>query len=106
MYRSTRQLHRWAGILAAIFLLVIAFTGFALANKKRFAFLQPPPAQAQPISDASEIVSVEAAVAAAVALGHGDLKSLDDVDRVDYRPGDNIFKVISNKAYREVQVDG
>jgi uncharacterized iron-regulated membrane protein len=106
MYRTTRQLHRWAGILAALVLIVIAATGFILANKKRFAFVQPPAAQALEIAAAREIVSIEVAVQAAFDLGHDDLRTLEDVDRVDYRPGDNIFKVISNKAYREVQVDG
>ena len=28
------------------------------------------------------------------------------IDRIDYRPGSNIFKVVTNEGYLEVQVDG
>jgi uncharacterized iron-regulated membrane protein len=106
MYRSSRQLHRWVGILASLFLLVLAGSGFLLANKDRWGWMRPPVVKAEEVTLAAEIVSIERAVEAAIALGHPNLKSLDDVDRVDYRPGKNIFKVISNDGYREVQVDG
>jgi uncharacterized iron-regulated membrane protein len=106
MYRTSRQLHRWVGIIAALFLLMVATTGFLLANKSRWAWMRPPEVEAQKVEVPSEIVPVERAVAAAFALGHPDLKTMKDVDRVDYRPKSNIFKVISKNGYQEVQVDG
>jgi uncharacterized iron-regulated membrane protein len=87
-------------------LALLAVTGFFLATKKRFAWMQPPPAEAAKVVNEAEIISVEEAVKAAYARGHKELQSLDDIDRVDYRPGDNIFKVISNDGYIEIQVDG
>ncbi|MEZ0324606.1 MAG: PepSY domain-containing protein [Fimbriimonas sp.] len=106
MYRGARQTHKWIGITLALFLAVLAVTGFFLATKKRFAWMQPPVAEAVAILSAGEIVSVERALEAAYALGHDNLQKLEHVDRVDYRPKDNIFKVISNEGYIEVQVDG
>lgn len=106
MYRATRQGHRWVGIVAAAFLLMLSVTGFLLANKSRFPWMRTPAAEGTPIAVAGEIITIEAALLAAFALGHPELLRLEDVDRVDYRPGDNIFKVISRRGYREVQVDG
>jgi uncharacterized iron-regulated membrane protein len=106
MYRGARQLHKWFGVALALFLTVIAVTGFFLATKKRFAWLQPPPAQAAELMVAAEIISIDRALTSAFDLDHKHLKSLEDVDRVDYRPKDNIFKILSNDGYLEVQVDG
>ena len=106
MYRSSRQLHRWVGIVSALFLAQIAVTGFLLANKGRFEWLRPPEVEAQQVAGAHEIVSVHAATRAAFALGHPNLRTMKDVDRVDYRPKSNIFKIVSKEGYREVQVDG
>ena len=93
MYRGSRQLHKWAGATLAVFLALIAFTGFFLAIKKTVAWMQPPPAEAQKFADPSEIISVKQAIDAAFALGLPELQKVEDLDRVDYRPGDNIFKV-------------
>jgi uncharacterized iron-regulated membrane protein len=106
MYRSSRQLHRWVGIVAALFLLIVSVTGFLLANKSRWAWMRPPEVTAEKSETPAQIVSIEQAVNAAFALNHPELKTMKDVDRVDYRPKSNIFKVISKEGYREVQVDG
>lgn len=106
MYRNSRQLHKWTGICIAIFLLLISGTGFFLATKDRFDWMRPPEADAVKVESAAELVSVEAAVNSAFALGHPELQSFKDIDRVDYRPKSNIYKVISRDGYREVQVDG
>jgi uncharacterized iron-regulated membrane protein len=106
VYRGARQTHKWIGIVLSLFLALLAVTGFFLATKKKFSWMQPPPAEAIKVANAAEIISVEQAVKAAYGTGHKELQSLEDIDRVDYRPGDNIFKVISNDGYIEVQVDG
>lgn len=106
MYRTSRQLHRWVGIIAALFLLLVAFTGFLLANKGRWDWMRPPEVKAEKSETPSEIVTIERAVSAAFALGHPELRTIKDIDRVDYRPKSNIFKVVSKEGYREVQIDG
>lgn len=106
MFRSSRTLHRWIGVLTALFLILIAATGFLLANKSRVAWLRPPVVETQSVDTAAKIVSVDTATRAAFALGHPELRTMKDVDRVDYRPKNNVFKVISRDGYREVQVCG
>jgi uncharacterized iron-regulated membrane protein len=106
VYHRSRSLHRWVGAVACLFLLSLAVTGFLLATKDRIAWLRPPAAEALPVTTASEIVTIERAVESAFAVGLAELKSLKDIDRVDYRPKDNIFKVLSKEGYHEVQVDG
>ena len=86
MYRGARQTHKWIGITLSLFLALLAFTGFFLATKKRFAWMQPPPAQAAKLLAPAEIVSIEMALEAAYALGHDNLQKFEHVDRVDYRP--------------------
>lgn len=106
MYHGTRTWHRRLGAIVAAFLFLIALTGFMLANKPRFAWMRPPEAKGGSFDVLSEVISLDRAAQAAFALGHPELKSHKDVDRIDYRPKRNILKVVSKEGYREVQVDG
>lgn len=106
MFRSTRSLHKWIGVCAALFLAVIAGTGFLLANKARFGWMRPPAMKGGSIGDLSETVSLHTAAEAAIALGRPEIREWKDIERIDYRPKHNIFKVISQEGYLEVQVDG
>jgi uncharacterized iron-regulated membrane protein len=106
MYHKTRSLHRWIGFLASLFLAVISVTGFFLAMKDRFAFMRPPVQDAAKLERVEEILPVSQVLSIAFGAGHAELSEVGEVDRVDYRPGDNVFKVVSKDGYREVQVDG
>lgn len=106
MYHQTRSLHRWIGFVASLFLAIISVTGFFLAMKDRFAFMRPPVQEAVKLENASQILPISKALDIAFGAGHPELSELSQVDRVDYRPKDNIFKIISKDGYREVQVDG
>lgn len=106
MYHRIRGLHRWAGLTAALFLLVISATGFLLATKGTFGWVRPPEKDGSEIASLSEVVSVEQAANAAFAVGFPELRERKDIDRIDYRPKSNVFKVVSKEGYREVQVDG
>jgi uncharacterized iron-regulated membrane protein len=106
MYHRTRSLHRWIGFVACLFLAVISVTGFFLAMKDRFAFMRPPVQEAASLERAEDILPVAEVLRIAFAAGHPELSEVSEVDRVDYRPGDNVFKVVSKDGYREVQVDG
>ena len=106
MYHKTRFLHRWIGFLASLFLAVISITGFFLAMKDRFSFMRPPVQEAVALERAMDILPVAEVLDIAFAKGYPELNEIGDVDRVDYRPKDNVFKVVSNEGYREIQVDG
>lgn len=106
MYHKTRSLHRWIGLFASLFLAVISVTGFFLAMKDRFAFMRPPVQEAAKLERAQDILPVAQVLQVAFDAGHPELAEIGHVDRVDYRPKDNVFKVVSKDGYREVQVDG
>lgn len=106
MYHRFRSLHRWIGVCVALGLVVISITGFLLATKKTVDWIRPLERDGQKIESMAEVVSIEKAVDAAIAHGLPELKSVKDIDRVDYRPKDNVFKILSKEGYHEVQVDG
>lgn len=106
MYHLLRSWHRWIGAVVAIFLATIAVTGFLLATKGTFGWVRPPEAKGEKVAAASEIVALGVVAEAAFSVGIADLQTLQDIDRIDYRPKSNIFKVVSKKGYHEVQVDG
>ncbi|MDX2066769.1 MAG: PepSY-associated TM helix domain-containing protein [Fimbriimonadaceae bacterium] len=106
MFRVLRSAHRWVGLTASVFLLILSVTGFLLAIKSRVAWMRPPMTDAQRVSSSAEIVSMERVMTSVLARGIPEIRSLADVDRIDYRPKDNVFKVLSKTGYQEVQVDG
>jgi len=106
MYRTLRTIHRWTGLFSSLILLSIAVTGFMLAKKGDIAWLRPPVVEATPATDYQSVIGPGAAMEAAFSVGDARLSEPGHVDRVDYRPKDNIHKVLSKDGYLEVQVDG
>lgn len=106
MYRIVRVIHRWLGLLSSIFLLVIGVTGFLLATKGTFGWVRPPEKKGGEVETLKAVASIDTVAEAAFAENIPELKTRDDIDRIDYRPGKNMFKVVSDKGYHEVQVDG
>ncbi len=95
MYRTTRKWHRAVGFVVAVFLLTISATGFLLATKGTFGWVRPPELKGAPLGELAEVVSVQQAARAAFDLGIPELRSHEDIDRIDYRPGKNHFKIVS-----------
>ncbi|MFZ4506744.1 MAG: PepSY-associated TM helix domain-containing protein [Fimbriimonas sp.] len=106
MYQKLRQWHRTIGILNAAFLLLISLTGFLLATKSRVNWIRPEEKRGATVTSYERVVSVDRAMTAAFAVGLPELKSPKDIDRVDYRPKRNVYKIVSREGYQEVQVDG
>jgi uncharacterized iron-regulated membrane protein len=102
--RSYRKIHRYAGLILAILLLISALTGILLAWKKEFNVLQPVTNKGEsltltewrPVNELSEI-----ALMAVDSLG----LSASNLDRIEYRPTKGIAKVIFDTGSWEVQVD-
>ncbi len=105
-YRFLRTAHRWVGLVCSLALLVISLTGILLATKSWLGIVRPPESEGTKISGAHEIVSLDTVVAAAFSVGIKELQETKHIDRVDYRPKRNVFKVVSKEGYHEVQVDG
>jgi len=68
--------------------------------------VRPEEKSGAPRSESTSRVSVNQAMEAAFSVGGENLKEPADVDRVDYRPKRNVFKVVSKEGYTEVQIDG
>jgi uncharacterized iron-regulated membrane protein len=106
MYHRLRTLHRWIGLVSSFFLMTLAVTGFLLATKKTTGWVRPPERDGAKIESLAEVISVHDATSAAFTLGIPELKAKRDIDRVDYRPKSNVFKIVSKEGYHEVQVCG
>lgn len=106
MFQFWRRGHRLIGVIACLFLFGIAVTGFLLALKREISWMRPSEVPAEPVASASELVSMETVMNSVWELKMKELQSMKDVDRVDYRPKPNVFKVVSKQGYKEVQVDG
>lgn len=106
MYHLLRTLHRWAGLIGSLFLITISATGFLLATKDTLGWVKPPTHDGSALEHHNEIVSVGHAVESAIALGIEEIRTIHDIERVDYRPDKNVFKIVSHRGYHEVQVDG
>src|SRR5688572_9278823 len=106
MYHRLRSIHRWIGLIGSIFLAVISATGFLLATKGSIGWIRPPEADGEEIASLAETVTNHQAAEAAFALNIPELRSMKDIDRIDYRPKSNVFKIVSKEGYHEVQVDG
>ncbi len=106
MYRTLRFIHRWVGITGCLFFLCTAVTGFLLATKGSFGWIRPPEREGEPVESLAQVVNVDRAAKAAFAAGIPELSERAHIDRIDYRPKSNVFKVVSKKGYHEVQVCG
>jgi uncharacterized iron-regulated membrane protein len=106
MIRGLRGWHRWTAGIFALFLFITGTTGVLLALKNHFGELKTPMAKAEKVQSEDELVSMDTVVKAGIATGIPELKSLSDIERIDYRPKQNVFKVVTHEGYKEVQVDG
>ncbi|MEN8127300.1 MAG: PepSY domain-containing protein [Planctomycetota bacterium] len=103
-YKFFRVTHKWLGIIFAIAFLNIAVTGFLLLEKKNLTWIQPETKQGGGNNTAPFITNPRL-FQAVFAQNHNDFQTLDDIDRVDFRPHKRIFKVRSKKNHAEMQVD-
>jgi len=95
--------HKWTGIILGLVFLQFAVTGFLLLLKKEYAWIQPP-TQAGVEGGTSDFITLQELFERVFARKHPDFKSLEDIDRVDFRPGKRVHKVRSKHNYSEIQV--
>jgi len=106
MFHKLRSIHKYVGLFACLFLLVLSVTGFLLAVKGRMDWVRPETKQGAEVTSLAEIVGMQEVADAAFSAGFKELQKMEDIDRLEFHAEDRIFKVISKKGYREVQVDG
>jgi len=96
-----RKLHRWGAIATALPFLVVLGTGLLLQLKKQLTWVQPAE---QRTANRVPSVSMQQIFAAASSVRQTEIRSWDDIDRLDVRPGKGIVKVAAVNHW-EVQVD-
>ena len=96
-----RKVHRWASITLAIPMLVMIASGILLQTKKHWAWVQPHEQRGTGTAPVIDLPWLLASVSSVAELG---VRSWDDVNRVDLRPGRGIAKVWLHNGW-EVQVD-
>lgn len=106
MFHKLRFLHKWIGLIACLFLVLLSVSGFFLAVKSQFDWMRPKAQQGGEIANFNDVIPVGVALDAAFAEGLDGLETPDDIDRFEYHAEDNIYKVLSKENYHEVQVDG
>lgn len=106
MYKGIRNIHKWAGLIACLFLMVISFSGFFLAIKGKVDWMRPKTQTGAPFDDPTQLTSVNVVMENSFQAGFPELKETSDIDRLEYHAEDNVWKVLSKKGYREVQIDG
>ena len=97
------NVHKWTGIVLAVFLFCTSVSGFLLLLKKKVDWIQPPTVQGAG-GGVDDFICVRELFAVVLGHGHRDFQSMDDIDRVDFRPADRVFKVQSRSRYAEIQV--
>ncbi len=102
-FKLTWDLHKWTGLTLSLVVATLSVTGFLLLVKKEFASIQPPTQQGAE-GAVGDFISLEAVLAAAASTGDPAFATPDDIDRIDFRPGERVHKVRSRTGYGEIQV--
>ncbi|MFM9874036.1 MAG: PepSY domain-containing protein [Fimbriimonadaceae bacterium] len=105
MYKGIRNLHKWAGLVACLFLMVISFTGFFLAIKGKVGWMRPDTKSGVGYGLAADLLPVGFVMDSAFAAGFPELAEEKHIDRMEFRAEEGVWKVLSRDGYREVQVD-
>lgn len=99
--RDTRKIHRWGAIIISLPFLIVLITGLLLQVKKEVSWIQPQTTQG--ISSTPQI-SFEEILASAAEVPEAEIRSWDDIDRLDVRPEKGIVKVRARNHW-EIQID-
>ena len=99
--KLSRNLHRWASILALLPMMVIIVSGIVLQLKKEVAYIQPP---TQRGTGSRLSIGFDRILEAAKTVPQAEIASWDDVDRLDVRPSKGMVKVRGKNRW-EIQID-
>ena len=96
-----RKVHYWLSAIVALPILIVIVSGLFLQLKKDVAWIQPSTVKG---TGETPELSFDRILEAAKSVEEAEVKSWDDVDRLDVRPSKGIVKVRANNRW-EVQVD-
>ncbi|OGB30287.1 MAG: hypothetical protein A3F78_09160 [Burkholderiales bacterium RIFCSPLOWO2_12_FULL_61_40] len=107
--KFSRFTHKWMSVFLGLAILVIALSGLFLSFKKDLEYLQPAAHKGEK-GNISQFLPPHRIAEAVLALNLPEAQSLDDINRLELRPGKRMWKVrleaSSNfSSPREIQVD-
>lgn len=103
--RRWRKIHRYLGLILAVFLLISAVTGIFLGWKKEADILQPP-TQKGTATGLGKWLPLENLTNRSTLALNEKLKATYNIYRIDVRPDKGIAKITYKPGYWEVQIDG
>lgn len=98
-----RKLHRWSAIIIAVPVIIVIVTGIILQVKKEVHWVQPPTQKVKSATGQPQL-SYESLISVVSQIDGVDLKTWDDIDRLDVRPGKGVIKVRGKNRW-EVQLN-
>ena len=99
--RQIRKLHRWGSIIIALPFIIVCISGLFLQLKKDVHWIQPRTVIGNPGSPQIDFTSI---LDSAMTIPAAEIKSWDDIERLDVRPAKGIVKVRAINSY-ELQLD-
>ena len=99
--KLNRFFHRWGSIIISAPVLLVIISGIILLLKKESAWIQPP---TQSGSSKELAVSFDEILEKAQSVPEAEIKSWDDIVRLDIHPSKGILKVRAANGW-EIQLD-
>ena len=99
--RFNRIVHRWGATVVALPTIIVLVSGVVLQLKKESDWIQP---STQTGSDQPPQISFSKILEIAKSVPEGQVRTWDDIDRVDVRPGKGMLKVRCKNRW-EIQLD-
>lgn len=96
-----RKVHYWLSIVVALPILLVVISGLMLQVKKDVHWIQPRENEG---GGGEPSITFEQILANCRAVPQAAVKSWDDIQRVELRPGKNLLKVTTASGW-EVQLD-
>jgi len=105
--RKSRKLHKLLGTGLSALLLISALSGILLALKKDVAIIQPPTNKgiSKQLDTWLSLEQLDSIASQALYAKYPEQMG-NTVDRLDVRPSKGMVKVLFDKGYWEVQLDG
>ncbi|GFD95506.1 hypothetical protein KUL156_36410 [Alteromonas sp. KUL156] len=102
--KYSRSIHLWLSLVIFIPVLIVIASGLLLQVKKEIDWIQPPTQKVQHAENGIPSISFEKVLASVQLVPDANLKTWEDIDRLDVRPNKGIIKVRGNNHW-EVQLD-
>ncbi|MED1466857.1 PepSY-associated TM helix domain-containing protein [Bacillus salipaludis] len=102
LYQFSRKIHKWSGLILSVVFMFVAVTGLLLVYMIPLGVADDlrTGKEASP----SQSIPMDKVVSIATSQGLPGVTSVEDIFRIEYRPGLNVYQVRFNNS-QDVQID-